>query len=41
MVRNKADEAVQKLPKAYGGDEPRMNRELNNIVQNAESTRRI
>jgi ATP-dependent Clp protease ATP-binding subunit ClpB len=27
---------VQKLPKAYGGDEPRLNRELNNIVQNAE-----
>ena len=37
MVRNKADEAVQKLPKAYGGDDPRMNRELNNIVQNAET----
>jgi ATP-dependent Clp protease ATP-binding subunit ClpB len=37
MVRNKADEAVQKLPKAYGGDDPRMNRELNNIVQNAEN----
>jgi ATP-dependent Clp protease ATP-binding subunit ClpB len=37
MVRNKADEAVQKLPKAYGGDEPHMNRELNNILQNAET----
>src|SRR6476659_3191164 len=37
MVRNKADEAVAKLPKAYGGDEPRMNRELNNIVENAET----
>ena len=37
MVRNKADEAVQRLPKAYGGDDPRMNRELNNIVQNAET----
>jgi ATP-dependent Clp protease ATP-binding subunit ClpB len=37
MVRNKADEAVAKLPKAYGGDEPRLNRELNNIVQNAET----
>jgi ATP-dependent Clp protease ATP-binding subunit ClpB len=36
MVRNKADEAVQKLPKAYGGAEPHVNRELNNIVQNAE-----
>ncbi len=37
MVRNKADEAVQKLPKAYGGAEPHVNRELNNIVQNAET----
>ena len=37
MVRNKADEAVQKLPKAYGGAEPHVNRELNNIVQNAEN----
>jgi ATP-dependent Clp protease ATP-binding subunit ClpB len=36
MMRNKADEAVQKLPKAYGGAEPRVNRELNNVVQNAE-----
>ena len=26
MVRNKADEAVDKLPKAYGGDEPRLGR---------------
>jgi ATP-dependent Clp protease ATP-binding subunit ClpB len=37
MVRNKADEAVQRLPKAYGGAEPHVNRELNNIVQNAET----
>ncbi len=36
MVRNKADEAVQRLPKAYGGDEPRMSKELSNIVANAE-----
>ncbi|MEN9645142.1 MAG: chaperone protein ClpB [Actinomycetota bacterium] len=35
MVRNKADDAVAKLPKAYGGSEPRMNRELDNVVQNA------
>jgi ATP-dependent Clp protease ATP-binding subunit ClpB len=35
MVRNKADEAVGKLPKAYGGSEPRMNRELDNVTQNA------
>jgi ATP-dependent Clp protease ATP-binding subunit ClpB len=36
MVRNKADEAVGKLPKAYGGSEPRMNRELDNVTQNAQ-----
>jgi ATP-dependent Clp protease ATP-binding subunit ClpB len=40
MVRNKADEAVAKLPKAYGGDEPRMNRELTNTFENAESARK-
>jgi len=36
MVRNRVDEAVQKLPKAYGGDEPRMSKELSNVVANAE-----
>ncbi len=36
MLRDKADGAVAKLPRAVGGDEPRMNRELNNVVQNAE-----
>jgi ATP-dependent Clp protease ATP-binding subunit ClpB len=35
MVRNKADEAVAKLPKAYGGSEPRMNRELDEVVRRA------
>ena len=40
MVRNRADEAVQKLPKAYGGSEPRMNKELNNVVENAETYRK-
>jgi len=40
MVRNKADEAVAKLPKAYGGDEPRMNRELTNTFDNAEQYRK-
>ncbi|MEO6123466.1 MAG: ATP-dependent chaperone ClpB [Ilumatobacteraceae bacterium] len=40
MVRNKADEAVRKLPKAYGGAEPRMSRELNNIAENAETYRK-
>jgi len=40
MVSNKAAEAVAKLPKAYGGQEPRMNRELNNVFENAESNRK-
>jgi ATP-dependent Clp protease ATP-binding subunit ClpB len=40
MVRNRADEAVSKLPKAYGGDEPRMNRELSNVLANADSYRK-
>ena len=39
MVRNKAEEAVAKLPKAYGGSEPRMSRELTNIAENAEAAR--
>jgi ATP-dependent Clp protease ATP-binding subunit ClpB len=40
MVRNRADEAVAKLPKAYGGDEPRMSRELTNVFENADRARR-
>jgi ATP-dependent Clp protease ATP-binding subunit ClpB len=36
MVRNKLDERVQNLPKAYGGDEPRMSKELTNNVSKAE-----
>ena len=40
MVRNQAAEKVSKLPKAYGGDEPRMNRELSNIFDNADSARK-
>jgi ATP-dependent Clp protease ATP-binding subunit ClpB len=40
MVRNRVDEAVQKLPKAYGGDEPRMSKELTNTVANAETYRK-
>ena len=39
MLRNKADEAVGKLPNAYGGEEPRMNRELNNVFANADKLR--
>jgi ATP-dependent Clp protease ATP-binding subunit ClpB len=40
MVRNRVDEAVQKLPKAYGGAEPRMSKELTNVVENAERYRK-
>jgi ATP-dependent Clp protease ATP-binding subunit ClpB len=36
MVRNKADEAVARLPKAYGGDEPRLGRELNAAFDSAQ-----
>jgi ATP-dependent Clp protease ATP-binding subunit ClpB len=36
MVRNRADEAVERLPKAYGGDEPRMSRDLTRVVEEAE-----
>ena len=40
MLRNKADEATSKLPNAYGGEEPRMNRELNNVFANADKNRK-
>ena len=40
MVRNKADEAIGKLPKAYGGDEPKMSRELTNVFANADKYRK-
>ena len=36
MLRNRADETVAKLPRAYGGGEPRLSRELNNVVEMAE-----
>jgi len=39
MLRNKTDEEVGKLPHAYGGQEPRMNRELSNIFENADKAR--
>src|SRR6476469_5833471 len=35
-VREKAEAAVARLPKAIGGDEPRLSRELNNVVENAQ-----
>jgi len=39
MVRNQADEAVAKLPKAYGGDEPRLGRELNQVFDGAQQVK--
>lgn len=39
MLRNKADEVVSKLPHAYGSEEPRMNRELSNVFENADKLR--
>ena len=40
VARQGVDAAIAKLPKAYGGSEPRMNRELNNVFDNAESNRK-
>ena len=40
MVQSKADAIVVKLPRATGGAEPRMNRELANVLTNADSVRK-
>ena len=40
MLRERSDEAIKKLPRTTGGDEPRMNRELANVFANAESARK-
>ena len=40
MLRDRADEAVAKMPRADGGGEPRMNRELANVFAQADNTRR-
>ena len=40
MLRDRADEAIAKMPKTTGGAEPRMNRELSNVFANADSVRR-
>ena len=40
MVRDRAQEAVDKLPRAHGGDEPRMSRELTNVTEMAEKYRK-
>src|SRR5262245_64253399 len=39
MLRNRADEAVAKLPHAYGGAEPRLSRETNEVFAAAERSR--
>jgi ATP-dependent Clp protease ATP-binding subunit ClpB len=40
MLRDRADEAVNKLPRAVGGSEPRMDRELSNILDQADKFRK-
>jgi len=40
MLRAKAEEAVHSLPRAQGGAEARMNRELGNVFENADSARK-
>jgi len=40
MLRSKAEEAVSSLPRAQGGAEARMNRELGNVFENADSARK-
>ncbi|MHB1090642.1 MAG: AAA family ATPase, partial [Ilumatobacteraceae bacterium] len=39
MLSDRADEIVNKLPRAHGGNEPRMNRELATIFTNADQLR--
>ena len=40
MVANRAHERIAKFPQAQGGDEPRMDRELSNVFDNADSYRK-
>jgi len=40
MLRNQADENIAKLPRTQGGAEARMNRELANVLENADTTRK-
>ena len=39
MLRNRAEEAVAKLPHAYGGGEPRLSRETNDVFEAADRFR--
>ncbi len=38
-IQNSADEAVAKLPKAYGGSEPRLSRDLQSVMTDADEAR--
>ena len=40
MLRDRAFEAVEKLPRVQGGEEARMSRELANVLENADSARK-
>ncbi len=40
MIRNRAEEAVAKLPKAYGGQDPSLGREANDVFDAAEAARK-
>ena len=40
QVRNRAQEAVDRLPRAHGGDEPRMDRELSTVFDEATRVRK-
>jgi ATP-dependent Clp protease ATP-binding subunit ClpB len=40
MIRNRAEEAVAKLPKAYGGQDPSLGREANTVFDAAEAARK-
>jgi ATP-dependent Clp protease ATP-binding subunit ClpB len=40
MLRNQADENIAKLPRTQGGAEARMNRELGNVLENADTARK-
>ncbi|MGH9247648.1 MAG: ATP-dependent Clp protease ATP-binding subunit [Acidimicrobiales bacterium] len=38
-LRNQADNAIDRLPKAYGGAEPRLNREFQAVLETADKAR--
>jgi ATP-dependent Clp protease ATP-binding subunit ClpB len=40
MVRNRADESVQRLPKAYGGSEPQLGKALNSVLSDAQAAQK-